>query len=78
MKEPDLGILCGRCYEDTGSEENLFNSGCQEKPELLIDRPIGQYGCPDCGAMVLAGHPHPLVCERCKDRKHPHFDNIDV
>jgi len=34
---------------------------CPEKPELLKGAPIGQYHCPDCGVMVLAGLPHPRV-----------------
>jgi len=31
---------------------------CPEKPELLKGMPIGQYHCPCCGMMVLAGLPH--------------------
>lgn len=27
-------------------------------PQQLANRPIGQYHCPYCGAMVLAGVPH--------------------
>ena len=34
---------------------------CPEKPELLRGAPIGQYHCPNCGVMVLAGLPHPKV-----------------
>lgn len=28
------------------------------EPQQLVGRPIGQYHCPYCGAMVLAGVPH--------------------
>lgn len=31
---------------------------CRERPELLAGRPVGQYHCPQCGCMVLAGMPH--------------------
>jgi hypothetical protein len=27
-------------------------------PQRLVDVPMGQYHCPECGAMVLAGVPH--------------------
>ncbi len=27
-------------------------------PQLLVGCPIGQYHCPFCGAMVMAGMPH--------------------
>lgn len=63
--------LCGRCYE---SVNELFVANCDEKPELLVGQPIGQYHCPDCGAMVMAGLKHPMLCKRCLDRNHPGFD----
>jgi hypothetical protein len=28
-------------------------------PQQLTGAPIGQYHCPHCGAMVMAGVPHP-------------------
>lgn len=64
-------FTCGRCYEDT---DRLYRSGCDEKPERLDDMPLGQYHCPDCSAMVIAGVPHPRVCAPCRDRKHPDLD----
>lgn len=27
-------------------------------PQQLVDAPLGQYHCPYCGAMVIAGLPH--------------------
>lgn len=63
--------LCGRCYDEV---EKLYEPLCNGKPELLVGVPLGQYHCPDCGAMVLAGVPHPSVCEKCRDIKHPDFD----
>lgn len=64
-------LICGRCYETV---EELFPANCNEKPEKLAGQPIGQYHCPDCGAMVVAGVPHPDLCKRCIDREHPGFD----
>ena len=29
------------------------------EPQQLIGVPLGQYHCPYCGAMVIAGVPHP-------------------
>lgn len=29
------------------------------EPQQLVSAPIGQYHCPYCGAMCLAGLPHP-------------------
>ena len=63
--------LCGRCY-DEGVE--LFPANCAEKPENLVGVPLGMYHCPDCGAMVLAGLPHPDLCKLCIERQHPEFD----
>lgn len=67
---PD-GPLCGRCYVD-GVE--LFPANCDEKPEALLGAPLGMYHCPDCGAMVVTGLPHPPMCAQCIARTHPAFD----
>lgn len=66
--------MCGRCYDEFSTVGHLESSRCNEKPERLLGQPIGQYHCPDCGAMVLAGVPHPTVCHRCATRTHPSFD----
>ena len=63
--------MCGRCYDLV---KETFPPNCNEKPEKLIDQPIGIYHCPDCGAMIIAGVPHPALCERCIKREHPGFD----
>ena len=59
--------MCGRCYAD-GIE--LQYPKCKEKPELLKGQPIGQYHCPDCGAMIIAGMKHPELCQSCNDGTH--------
>jgi hypothetical protein len=68
-------VICGRCYDEV-SPEDLYPANCKEKPERLLGQPIGQYHCPDCGAMVLAGFPHPPLCIKCIERKHPGFDQM--
>lgn len=35
---------------------------CHEHPETLVLAPLGQYHCPECGQMQVAGMPH-LVAE---------------
>jgi len=70
MNEIALPSMCGRCL----AEGPLQPTNCAHKPEELLGEPIGQYHCPDCGAMVLAGAPHPPLCKLCLDRKHPDFD----
>lgn len=64
--------MCGRCYDEV---MDLYEPNCQEKPELLKGMPIGQYHCPDCGAMVIAGMSHPKLCQQCMNRTHPTFDS---
>lgn len=68
-------LICGRCYEHV---DELFPANCKEKPELLKDIPLGMYHCPDCGAMLVAGMPHPPLCKRCLERKHPNFDAVGL
>lgn len=67
-----MPFICGRCYQDC--LEEVFPANCAEKPEKLLGAPIGQYHCPDCGAMVMAGIKHPELCKLCLDRIHPKFD----
>lgn len=69
--EQYLGQMCGRCYCET---DQLHTPNCAEKPELLKGQPIGMYHCTDCGAMVMAGVPHPPVCKLCLDKAHPGMD----
>lgn len=63
--------MCGRCYAEV---DEVYLANCAEKPEKLAGQPLGQYHCPDCGAMVIAGLPHPELCKVCIERKHPGFD----
>ena len=72
QEPPAMPSMCGRCY----AEGPVLPPNCAEKPEALKGQPIGQYHCPDCGAMVLAGLPHPPLCQTCIDRKHPGFDEV--
>lgn len=62
---------CGRCYD---KDVQVFLPKCKEKPEKLKGMPIGQYHCPDCGAMLIAGLPHFKLCKQCRDLEHPAYD----
>jgi hypothetical protein len=66
--------MCGRCYAQ-GVE--LFPAPCTEKPEELMGQPLGMYHCPDCGAMVIAGLPHPELCALCRNSRHPDYDRME-
>lgn len=59
--------MCVACFV----ERPLSPARCSEKPERLLGAPIGMYHCPDCGAMVLAGFPHPPLCEDCQPKETP-------
>jgi len=61
--------MCGRCYDFV---DEVFPPRCAERPERLTL--LGMYHCPDCGAMLIGGLPHPDVCRPCLDERHPHFD----
>jgi hypothetical protein len=63
-------MMCGRCYDDVST---VYPANCEEKPEESAAA-LGMYHCPDCGAMVLTGIPHPPLCRLCLERKHPSFD----
>lgn len=34
---------------------------CAHDPLEMAGKPIGQYHCPECGCMVLAGVPHEVT-----------------
>lgn len=66
-----MSNFCGRCYDEV---REVFPANCAEKPEELAGLPLGQYHCPDCGAMIVAGVRHPYLCKLCIGREHPGFD----
>ena len=41
-----------------GEWEGRRRKPCVEQPVLLAGKPIGQYHCPQCGMMLMAGWPH--------------------
>lgn len=69
-----MSEMCGRCYDEV---DKVYPANCAEKPEKLIGLPLGQYHCPDCGAMVLAGMEHPDLCKQCLGSNHPNFDKVE-
>jgi len=58
--------MCGNCYAKNVA---VSKAKCDENPELLLGEPIGMYHCPDCGTMVLAGLPHPELCDACQPKE---------
>lgn len=67
----DPAPICGGCY----NVRALSPARCAEKPERLKGKPIGMYHCPDCGAMVLAGLPHPDLCNDCQPKPNTTIDS---
>ena len=43
---------------DWGEYEGKKRKPCPEQSVLLAGQPLGQYHCPYCGMMLLAGIPH--------------------
>ncbi len=67
---PPWGPMCGRCHAFV---DTLYPSPCTEDPLAADSAMLGQYHCPDCGAMLVAGLPHPQVCLSCRERRTPGF-----
>lgn len=59
----DLGDITKR--DDVRGPRNEMGEECPWpwEPQQLMGAPIGQYHCPYCGAMVMAGLPHPDYSE---------------
>lgn len=36
---------------------------CNFDPMIYKDQPIGQFHCPECSVMVIAGLDHPEICD---------------
>ena len=52
---------------------------CSHDPRMYRGYPIGQYHCPECGEMVIAGLPHPhSVSEFENDEDVTAFQAIDA
>lgn len=58
----NIGYICGRCSTET---DQLYSSPCYENPEMWANSGLGQYHCPDCGTMIMAGIKHFKVCIDC-------------
>lgn len=50
---------------------------CSYDPAARAGQPIGMFHCPDCGAMVLAGLPHPRSLDEtfCAPELEHYWDN---
>ena len=52
-----IGIV-RECNEALQSAQSPLVRGCSHDPRTLAGMPIGQYHCPECGEMVIAGLAH--------------------
>jgi hypothetical protein len=57
------GPLCVRCMREADAQDPV-TSACPHDPRATSG-PIGMYHCPECSAMVLAGHHHGPLCRDC-------------
>ncbi len=55
--------ICARCLS---SVSELYESPCGYDPREAQNA-IGQFHCPACGTMVMAGMPHLRICKKCMD-----------
>lgn len=46
--------------------ESVITGVCHEDPTKYVGSPMGQYHCPACGCMVVAGMAHPPCGESCR------------
>lgn len=56
MADETVTFKCPCCYQAYGPE-------CDD-PVKLLGAPIGQYHCPGCAVMQIAGIPH-INCDEC-------------
>lgn len=54
----DSGMYVHDTAVDWGEYEGKKRHGCVELPEFLLGAPLGQYHCPYCGVMNVAGVQH--------------------
>ena len=64
VPQPPLPF-CAACLQEFPLSEAL----CAERPETRIGQPMGMYHCPACGAMLVAGMKHPMICDNCQPKK---------
>lgn len=64
--------LCARCYSED-APDNHVEFACSHDPTHVTG--LGMYHCPECSAMVLAGHPHGPICRHCAHETK--FEGID-
>jgi hypothetical protein len=57
MSEPQCSIHCAEASVCSHLDHNGLQP-CPEDPVRLSGAPLGQYHCPECGCMVVAGVPH--------------------
>lgn len=67
--EPMYYVVCVKCNNRTREDSSAISAmvewelmrckgKCSHDPRAMAGKPIGQYHCPECGKMVIAGMPH--------------------
>lgn len=62
---------------DWGEYEGRKRKPCSEQPLLLTGLPLGQYHCPGCDMMILAGAPHIAPGATAEQKAHPEHPLAD-
>ena len=52
-------VLCVNAMSDSCIDALIKEDKCPFEPEWLKEVPMGQFHCPVCQKMILAGMPHP-------------------
>jgi hypothetical protein len=65
---------------DWGEYEGKKRLPCPEQSVMLAGAPLGQYHCPFCGMMILAGMPHFEPGATPEQKTHPQYplDDYEV
>lgn len=74
----ESGLTVNQVFVLRGFESLHLHVECPHDPQALAGKPIGQYHCPECGCMVLAGIPHIPHDDECEFDPKFDWDNASV
>jgi hypothetical protein len=70
-----LGLVNGQI--EWGEYKGRKRNPCPEQPLLLTGMPIGQYHCPVCFMMIVAGVPHFSPAATPPEKQEPGYPDFD-
>lgn len=73
----DSALAAVEAMTDWGTYEGKRRRPCPEQPLLLAGAPIGQYHCPFCGMMIMAGVAHLEPGATDEQKNHPEYPLYD-